>query len=88
MNEKAVGTVIWNPTEIDVSKFLKIGKNKISLTIVNNLRNMMGPHHVDEGESLAVTPATFFKEKILWDWELVPSGWNDDYCFVETGVIE
>jgi len=88
VNEKAVGTVIWNPTEIDVSKFLKIGKNKISLTIVNNLRNMMGPHHVDEGESLAVTPATFFKEKILWDWELVPSGWNDDYCFVETGVIE
>lgn len=87
VNENPVGTVMWNTNELNISKFLKVGENKIKLTIVNNLRNMMGPHHVDEGESLAVTPATFFKEKVLWDWELVPSKWNDCYCFVETGIV-
>lgn len=86
VNGKYIGAVIWNPIELDISKNLNKGENLIELTIFNNLRNILGPHHLKEGESLAVTPASFYKEKRLWKWEVVPSEWDDDYCLVEFGI--
>ena len=65
------------------------GKQKIKLTLVNNLRNLLGPHHLEGGESLSVGPASFFKEECVWKgkraWNAQP--WNEGYCFVEFGVI-
>lgn len=65
------------------------GKQKIKLTLVNNLRNLLGPHHLECGESLSVGPASFFKEECVWKkkngWNAQP--WNEDYCFVKFGVM-
>ncbi len=65
------------------------GKQKIKLTLVNNLRNLLGPHHLECGESLSVGPASFFKEECVWKkkggWNAQP--WNDGYCFVNFGLI-
>ncbi len=85
VNDNFAGKIIWNPTELDLSEYLKKGENKIQLTVVNNLRNMLGPHHLEEGESHCVLPASFLKEKCVWVSE--PMEWNDGYCFVETGLM-
>ena len=50
--------------EVDISKWLKVGENNIELTLYNNLRNLLGPHNMEEGECLTVRPMSFFKEKM------------------------
>lgn len=84
VNGENAGYMIWNPYELDISKYLKIGENKIELTLVNNLRNLLGPHHLEEGECFAVGPAQFYKNDGPFFNPCV--NWNDDYCFVETSV--
>ena len=64
----------------------RTGENVIRLTIVNNLRNMLGPHHITEGESYKVYPGIFFKEKSIWNGGHKNPGWNDGYSFIKTGL--
>lgn len=87
INGKEADTVIWQGSSVDISDYLVVGENRIELTLYNNLRNMLGPHHLADGESLTVRPANFFKGKTVWlsVWAK-PSDWNDDYCFVESGI--
>lgn len=87
INDKPVTTEIWNNSEVDLSAHLNIGKNTIELTLVNNLRNLLGPHHLEEGESYKVRPSSFIKGRSFWQWnpELLEK-WNDGYCFVETSI--
>ena len=85
LNGHDAGTVMYKSTRIDGSHLLHAGENKVQLKLYNNLRNMMGPHHLEEGESYWVTPASFFKEDCVWfSWRT--GSWNEDYCFVETTV--
>lgn len=60
------------------------GKTKIELTLINNLRNILGPHHLEEGECYSVCPHSFFKEPCIWAPN--PEKWNDGYCFVQMGI--
>lgn len=62
------------------------GKHKIKLTLKNNLRNLLGPHHHKDGERTIVGPSEFYKEKCVWRKSDIDT-WNDEYCFVETGII-
>ena len=59
------------------------GKKKIKLTLINNLRNLLGPHHLKEGEVYHTGPASFYKESCVWNRN-PEKDWDDDYCFVET----
>ena len=61
------------------------GRTKVRLTLINNLRNLLGPHHLKEGESLCVGPGSFFKEPCVWNWN-PEKIWDEDYCFVEMGI--
>lgn len=61
------------------------GKTKIRLTLINNLRNLLGPHHLREGESYWVGPDSFFKEPCVWV-ENPEDYWEDGYCFVKTEI--
>lgn len=68
-----------------LNKFGVNGKTHIRLTLTNNLRNMLGPHHLKEGETFSVAPCCFFKEPCVWnDNSALP--WDDDYCFVVIGI--
>lgn len=84
VNDNFVNTLMWNPYTVDISDFLKTGKNKIKIKIYNNLRNLMGPHHVDEGECYKVRPGCYFKKKWLFSCDDIK--WNDDFCFIKTSV--
>lgn len=83
INGIEAGTLIWNPFELNITPFVRVGENEIELTVVNNLRNLLGPHHLEEGESYNVGPGSFYKSDSPFAWGV---DWNDDYCFVETSV--
>ena len=53
---------MFGPYDISLSDHLKVGENEIELKILNNLRNMQGPHHVKEGEKLWTGRDAFYKE--------------------------
>ena len=72
-------------TKITFSDCTK-GRHRTRITLINNLRNMMGPHHLEEGECCFVGPFSFYKEKCVWN-ENPESAWNDQYCFAEISMI-
>lgn len=87
INGKDVGNYMWEPYCTDVSNVIRIGKsNEIELTLVNNIRNMQGPFHLQGGESYLVTPTDFYKEKCVWYSGEDVKRWNDNYCFTEMSV--
>ncbi len=86
VNGKAVTTVMWAPYDIDLSDCLVVGENEIELTLVNNLRNLMGPHHHTSGELLGVGPGSFYKEPCIWNG-FGQGYYTDKYSFVNTCLI-
>ena len=95
VNGKYVATVMNPPYEVDLSEYLVKGENTITLTLLNNLRNMMGPHHWVDGELLAVGPWHFFQESNVFhhmpganesNHEKILKYWNDGMCFVHYGL--
>lgn len=78
INGADVGKFMWEPYRADVS--VHEGKNKIELTLINNLRNLQGPFHLADGETYFAGPGCFYKEKCLWS---KGTDWNDGYCFVD-----
>lgn len=85
VNGHRVGTVLWPPYHLDLSPYLSDGDNSIELTLVNNLRNLMGPHHHPAGELLAVCPHSFYKDPCIWNG-YIAAPFTEQYCFVETGL--
>lgn len=88
VNGKECETLLWYPFKADISELLIGGENTLSLKLYNNLRNMLGPHHLEMGESYRVTHGEFFKEENVWAWGGgdIEKGWNDGYCLIETSV--
>lgn len=84
INGTEISKFMWEPYTADVSELIHQGENEIELTIINNLRNMQGPLHLEIGESYSVSPTTFYKEKCIW----TPCGidWNDNYCFANISL--
>ena len=70
---------------LPLTQFGVQGKTKVKLTLINNLRNLLGPHHLAVGESYGVGPSSFFKEACVWN-TAPEKDWNDDYCFVEMSI--
>ncbi len=86
VNGVDLGKIMWHPYEIDVSSALKEGENVIEITVTGNLRNLLGPFHLGEGEAYAVGPRKFFHESPIWVKGVNPD-WVDSYCFVEFGLF-
>ena len=74
--------VMLTDDRLPLADFGVSGKVKVELTLINNLRNLLGPHHLEMGECYGVGPDKFFKEKCIWATS--PEEWNDGYCFVVT----
>lgn len=70
---------------ISLKDFNVIGNAKIKIAATNNLRNLLGPHHLAEGESYSVAPASFYKEPCVWN-DYQKQEWSEDYCFCEMSI--
>jgi hypothetical protein len=102
LNGKDLPPLAWSPWEVDITDALAQGSNKITLTMINSLRNLLGPHHNAEGELIALSPESF-EGTSTWtttrkgedDWyerRLKGPGntniWRDDYCIIPFGLLE
>lgn len=73
--------------KIPLSDIAENGRNEVEITLINNLRNLLGPHHLIEGENYRVCPETFYKEKCIRNYTCnQATEWNDGYSFAETGL--
>lgn len=84
INGNELKPMLWKPFSASLDGMLRPGTNRIEICLTGNLRNMLGPHHLEEGESYAVHPATFYKDNGVFKRNVIP--WNDDFCFVEFGI--
>ncbi len=87
VNGQDVRTILWAPYETDISEYLKVGENEIEITLINNLRNLLGPHHLGEGESYHVSPSSFYKRPCVWNSFGGNKSFRDGYSLVRTGLI-
>jgi hypothetical protein len=88
LNGTEVKHFFWRPYRASVAQLLRSGENRITLELTGSLRNLLGPHHLQEGESYAVGPFSFYKEPGVFSrrWDGGQDFWNDDYCFVRFGI--
>ena len=89
LNGKPVGKFLWEPYRADLSGLMNEGENRLTLTLVGNLRNMQGPFHLKSGDSHRVSPASFFKERCVFNMRLPldASHWDDNYCLIHTSIL-
>ena len=83
VNGTPAGKIMWNRT-LDLAAYLREGKNEISVTMCNSMRNAMGPHHRRDPEPYGVGPGTFSFEK-EWNGREC-RGYADRYAFVKFGL--
>lgn len=89
VNGKQAGKILWKPYSADLTGLLREGENEFEITVKGNLRNMLGPFHLNVGECLAVGPRAFFHKSPIWLKRSagVQADWVDSYCFVEFGLF-
>lgn len=100
INGKLANSLTWAPFRTDITPLLKNGENEVEITLVNSLRNLLGPHHHKGGELEKVGPRSFtgsggFPDgRGERDWynlrlENKPTAiWTDTYNFIPFGFVE
>ena len=88
VNGMNAGKIMWKPYSIDISEFVREGENEIKITLTGSLRNLLGPFHIDEGETHTALPFYFFHKTNVWGWGSgMNPKWADDYSFVQNGLF-
>lgn len=74
VNGAPAGVVAWRPYRAEITPLLRPGENRVTLEVVNSLRNILGPHH-DARRARIVTPA-HWQPSAHWtgEYHLVPDG--------------
>ncbi len=75
VNGKKAATKLFAPYDVDLSDYLKVGENTLELRILNNLRNMLGPHHLKAGDSAEIAPRSFYREANVF----MPNGSEENH---------
>jgi len=100
INKQVVDTLVWSPFRTEITDYLVEGENLLELTLVNSLRNLLGPHHHKGGELTRVGPDSFtgaggFPDgRGISDWYDIrtTSGdnpiWTDTYNIIPFGLLE
>ena len=85
LNGRELGIMLWHPYRVAVpAGLLKEKDNLLEIELAGNLRNLLGPHHLAEGESFGVGPYSFFRHEDYLGHQPLP--WNEDYCIVRFGL--
>ncbi|HKO82705.1 MAG TPA: hypothetical protein VJU78_20000, partial [Chitinophagaceae bacterium] len=45
VNGAEAGVIAYDPYELNISKYLRTGNNKIEVSVTGSLKNLLGPHH-------------------------------------------
>ena len=76
VNGEDAGIVAWQPHELDITEFLKSGKNDLRVEVISSRRNAFGPLHQAEPESDWTGPDQFVTTGKKWtdSYNLKPYG--------------
>jgi len=98
VNGQELAAITCCPWELDITEQIRVGENQLTLTLVNSLRNLLGPHHHRDGELSRLTPQSF-GGGFSWasggpgdsEWydvrlEREPIIWRDDYHMIAFGL--
>ncbi len=79
VNGEDAGSIAWRPNTIDLTKFVKSGKNEISIQVISHRRNSHGPFH-------------YFEKWPSWTGHEQFAGkddtWFDGYQFIPCGLMK
>lgn len=84
LNGAAVGSCFWEPYVLDLAGACRAGENILEIECVTSLRNMLGPHHLEQGEAIGVHTMSFNKDANAVGHKALP--YNPGYCAVALGV--
>ena len=82
VNGAYAGKIMFG-NKIDISNLVKKGENEIEIVLTVGNRNLLGPFHVQGGESFSVGPHTF-ERMGTWDEEGNSPYLVEGYAFVRT----
>ena len=100
INGKTADSLAWSPYKTEITDLLKKGENTIEITLINSLRNLLGPHHHKGCEIEKVGPNSFTgsggfpdgKGEANWydlRKEFKPTSiWTDTYNHIPFGFID
>jgi hypothetical protein len=77
VNGQFAGALCWKPYDLDVTPFLKNGKNSIQVPLTNSLHNMLGYHHSSNRSKFQWINARSFNDK---------NNWTNDYFILPLGI--
>ena len=86
VNGKDAGICCWEPFAYDLSGLLQEGNNTLELELTTSLRNMLGPHHLAEGECYSIHTMSFNKDPNFIDRK--PAPYSAGYNFVNFGIAD
>ncbi len=84
LNGEDAGVWTHGFAALSVAGLLRAGKNTLEIELTTSLRNMLGPHHLAEGESYGVNTLSFNREPNVLGWN--PPAYNPGYCMVKLGI--
>ncbi len=100
VNGKSAGSLYWSPYRVEITPLLRTGENILKITLVNSLRNLLGPHHHPGAELTRVGPDSFTGAGGFPDppgdrnwYDLRKKGedlklWTDTYYHIPFGFLE
>jgi hypothetical protein len=50
VNDHPAGAAPWPPYRVEVTDWIRAGANRFEIELVTGLRNLLGPHHREQGE--------------------------------------
>jgi hypothetical protein len=74
MNDKRVGAVWCPPYEIDVTKFLTLGSNRLRIEVANTAMNYMAGHSLPDYRLLNLRYGERFQAQDMDKIQALPSG--------------
>lgn len=86
LNGRELGPFFWGPYAAPVAGILREGENVLEVELTTSLRNMLGPHHLAEGESYAVHTMSFNRDASAVGYR--PPPYDPGYCFVRLGFAD
>jgi len=93
LNGHDAGAVTWAPYEVDLTPWLRPGRNHLEIELITSLRNLLGPLHYCGPRKLEVWDLCFSGRSERQDWMDEPQRrqlktWTDEYRLVPFGLTE
>lgn len=88
VNGTAAGTIWHPPYEIDITSLLTGGTVQIEVELFSTLRNLLGPHHRQEGEPDQCWEIDYYQTDPVDDEHQRRVFWTDDYSVLSFGIAD